>query len=222
MSNAMSGAWRAAAAHETTREVTREVTAGAPPRLHPVMTDAEPTDAALVRRVLDGDAAAFATLVDRHAAACLRYATRMLGARADAEDVTQETFWRAHRALPQYEERQQFRAWLFMILANRCRTALRRRARRQRVVAIGLDGAPDPGVAPATAGAELRDDLARAIGALDPLLREAFVLHHVEQLGYGEMVAITGAGTSALKMRVKRACEQLRARLAEGRDAVGT
>jgi RNA polymerase sigma-70 factor (ECF subfamily) len=45
---------------------------------------------------------------------------------------------------------------------------------------------------------------------LEPLLREAFLLRHVEGMSYQEMVAMTGAGESALKMRVKRACEALR------------
>src|SRR5690348_4000319 len=48
------------------------------------------SDAALVRRVLDGDARAFTLLVDRHLQPCLRFATRMLGNRHDAEDATQE------------------------------------------------------------------------------------------------------------------------------------
>src|SRR5262245_12412936 len=48
------------------------------------------TDGALVRRTLDGDARAFTELVDRHAAACLRFAARMLGDRSEAEDVAQE------------------------------------------------------------------------------------------------------------------------------------
>lgn len=176
------------------------------------------TDAALVRRVLDGDAASFARLVDRHSAACLRYATRLLGERADAEEAAQDAFFRAYRALAQYDERQQFRAWLFAILVNRCRTALRLRGRRWTRVAVGLDGVPAPGVAPDVAGAELRDDIARALASLDPVLREAFLLRHVEQLSYDEMVEITGAGVSALKMRVKRACDRLRVRLAEEAD----
>lgn len=176
------------------------------------------TDAALVRRVLDGDAASFARLVDRHSAACLRYATRLLGERADAEEAAQDAFFRAYRALAHYDERQQFRAWLFAILVNRCRTALRLRGRRWSRVAVGLDGVPVPGVAPEVAGAELRDDIARALASLDPVLREAFLLRHVEQLSYDEMVEITGAGVSALKMRVKRACDRLRVRLAEEAD----
>ena len=62
------------------------------------------TDATLVRRVLDGDTAAFTMLVDRHAAACTRFAMRMLGNREDAEDAVQDSFLRAYRSLARYEE----------------------------------------------------------------------------------------------------------------------
>ena len=70
------------------------------------------TDATLVRRVLDGDGPAFTELVDRHAGVCLRFATRMLGNVEDAEDVTQETLYRAHRALASYDGSTAFRTWL--------------------------------------------------------------------------------------------------------------
>src|SRR5215211_2226778 len=99
---------------------------------HPVLM----TDATLVRRVLDGDTAAFTTLVDRHAAACTRFAVRMLGNREDAEDSVQESFLRAYRSLARYEDRQAFRTWLFQILVNRCRTAAVRRQRRQRMFLV--------------------------------------------------------------------------------------
>jgi RNA polymerase sigma-70 factor (ECF subfamily) len=52
----------------------------------------------------------------------------------------------------------------------------------------------------------------RVLNELDPLLREAFLLKYVEELSYEEMSVLTGAGVSALKMRVKRACERLRER----------
>jgi RNA polymerase sigma-70 factor (ECF subfamily) len=180
------------------------------------------TDALLVRRVLEGDTAAFTALVDRHAGACLRFAMRMLGNREDAEDATQETFIRAHRALARYEERELFRTWVFQILVNRCRTALARRARRDRVV-LADEGAVARAVAPPSGAAiwrpELRAELRRALDTLDAGPREAFLLKHVEELSYDEMSAVTGASVSALKMRVKRACDRLQRILQEPADA---
>jgi len=177
------------------------------------------TDAVLVRRVLAGDARAYGALVDRHGPACLRFAARMLESREDAEDVTQDALLRAYRALPRYDEREQFRTWLFAILVNRCRTALLQRSRRARVVTRDLDGASEVGVGPDVAGAELRADLARAIALLEPAYREAFLLKHVEELSYSEMAAATGLTIAALKMRVKRACDRLQLLLAEVSDA---
>jgi RNA polymerase sigma-70 factor (ECF subfamily) len=181
------------------------------------------TDASLVRRVLDGDTAAFTTLVDRHAAACTRFATRMLGNREDAEDATQETFLRAYRSLARYEERQAFRTWLFQILINRCRTAAVRRQRRHRMFLVDDDAIAVASVSPAAEASDLRAELQRVIDALDPDHREAFLLKHVEQLSYDEMAAATGVGVSALKMRVKRACDRMQWMLREGEASdVGT
>ena len=181
------------------------------------------TDDMLVRRVLDGDTAAFTTLVDRHAAACTRFATRMLGNREDAEDATQETFLRAYRSLARYEERQAFRTWLFQILINRCRTAAVRRQRRHRMFLVDDSAIAAASVRPAVDAGDLRAELKRAIDALDPDQREAFLLKHVEQLSYDEMAAATGIGVSALKMRVKRACDRMQWVLREGEASdVGT
>jgi len=181
------------------------------------------TDAMLVRRVLDGDTAAFTTLVDRHAAACTRFATRMLGNREDAEDATQETFLRAYRSLARYEERQAFRTWLFQILINRCRTAAVRRQRRHRMFLVDDSAIAAASVRPAVDAGDLRAELKRAIDALDPDQREAFLLKHVEQLSYDEMAAATGVGVSALKMRVKRACDRMQWMLRQGEASdVGT
>ena len=174
------------------------------------------TDGALVRRTLDGDARAFTELVDRHAAACLRFATRMLGDRADAEDVAQETFLRAFNALERYDQQQQFRTWLFSILINRCRTSMTQRMRRERRIVFDNEALERSTVEAAQDAVELREELARAIAALPPDQREAFLLRHVEELSYEEIMSVTGAGMSALKMRVKRACERLQQALTEG------
>jgi len=174
------------------------------------------TDGELVRSTLHGDARAFTELVDRHAAACLRYATRMLGERSDAEDVAQESFLRAHRALASYDARLPFRTWLFTILINRCRTAMARRAKRQRRVIADEAALESAMIDDGRRGADLRGEIEWAVSLLAPEQREAFLLRHVEDLSYEEMATATGAGVSALKMRVKRACERLKILLGEG------
>ena len=173
-------------------------------------------DAEVVARALRGDTNAFAILVDRHAPVCLRYATRMLGSRDDAEDVLQEALLRAHRALGSYDASRDFRTWLLSIVANRCRTAIATRTRRARFIAID---AADREVAGKTEMSG--DDLGAvqwALEQLEPKHREAFLLKHVEGLSYEEMAGVTGAGISALKMRVRRACERMRD-LLEDEDA---
>lgn len=166
------------------------------------------SDAELVRRARDGDTGALRDLVDRHYDDCWRYAFRVLGDRADAEDVVQETFLRAHAALANYREQAQFREWLFTILVNQCRNAATSRARRQqRFVAIDVAEVHPPVVPPP---ALPDDELAQAIAQLEPAQREALLLRFGEDMDYDQMARATGASTSALKMRVKRACDRLR------------
>jgi len=176
------------------------------------------TDATLVRRVLEGDPRAFTILVDRHLQPCLRFATRMLGGRHDAEDVTQEALLRAYRALATYDPAGSFRTWLFAILVNRCRTSLLQRSRYVRRVVTDEDAMHNAVSGDDATATELRIEIERALALLEPDQREAFLLKHVEQLGYDEIAAVTGAGVSALKMRVKRACERLQELLGEVND----
>ena len=171
-------------------------------------------DVDAVSRALAGDTEAFALLVDRHASVCLRYATRMLGSREDAEDVLQDALMRAYRALMTFDATRDFRTWLMSIVANRCRTALAARARRERVV-TGDALAAELATAPADDTRVNLDAVEWALAQLEPKYREAFLLKHVEELSYDEIARITGAGISALKMRVRRACERMRDLLEE-------
>jgi RNA polymerase sigma-70 factor, ECF subfamily len=168
------------------------------------------TDDTLVRRALDGDGRAFTLLVDRHAGACLRFATRMLGSLEDAEDVTQDALFRAYRALGSYDRTTAFRTWLMAILVNRCRSAMLYRHRREDRVKIDPDRVALASVEADVEAFALREAIDGAVASLDADLREAFLLKHVEQLSYDEISEVTGAGVSALKMRVKRARERLR------------
>ena len=184
----------------------------------------DPTDAEVVRRVLDGDADAYAVIVDRYWDRYARFAVRMVGNREDAEEALQDAFVRAYRALGRYEERERFGGWLLRIVVNECRTAAARGRRRERLfpdcdAAAWL--AAERGAAsdhPAE-GAALREELERALALLPGEQREALLLKHAEELSYEEIAAVTGAGTSALKMRVKRACERLRGLLLEAARA---
>ena len=172
-------------------------------------------DAALVARVLAGDTAAYSALVTRYKGQYARFAARMLGNREDAEEALQDAFVRAYRSLAKCDDPAKFGSWLFRILANRCRTAGSRRGRRERTfvrdeIAL-LDAAEDH---PEEREA-WREEIQRALMQLDDDQREAFLLKHVEEMGYEEMSDLTGVGVSALKMRVKRACERLRVMLQE-------
>lgn len=175
----------------------------------------EPTDSAAIQRVLAGDVEAFALLVDRHHARLARCAFHLLGNEAEAEEAVQDSFVRAYRSLAAYREREQFGAWIMRILVNRCRTRLVRDRRREETAAAWLREA-ETAFEPCDQLAA-RDELANALARLPAEMREAVVLRYADELGYDEISAITGAGISALKMRVKRGCERLRAILEASR-----
>ena len=175
---------------------------------------AELSDRVIIQRVLAGDVEAYSRLVDRHYHRCARIAVRILGNREDAEEAIQDAFLRAFRALEHYEDRERFSAWLARILVNQCRTLLARARRREAVfldvdlLALdpAIDGEPPEGEWP---------ELERALATLPGEQREALVLKYADDLTYQEMSRITGAGESALKMRVQRAFTRLRALLQE-------
>lgn len=173
------------------------------------------SDADLVRRVLAGDSDAYAGLVARYRDRLGRYAVHMLGNREEAEEALQDAFVRGYRSLKRCDSPERFGPWLYGILVNRCRTAGARAARRGRMFVYdeaALNGASLPnGIERAEFGEVVRWALAR----LNPEQREAFLLKFVDDLEYEEMARLTGAGISALKMRVKRAREQLQVILKE-------
>jgi RNA polymerase sigma-70 factor (ECF subfamily) len=172
----------------------------------------EATDDEIVARVLAGDAQAFRPLVERHYPRALRYAMRMLGDRADAEDALQDAFARAYRSLSRYEARDRFGSWLLSIVVNRCRTSGRRRDRRERTF-VPYDVMDDFEAGSEDGSAASRVEVQRALALLDEDEREALLLKYLDEHTYEEIAVLTGAGVSALKMRVKRARERLQALL---------
>ena len=184
------------------------------------LPDREPArpavDSTLVNRAKLGDIQAFEMIVERYYSRCMRFAQGMLRDTADADDVVQETFVRLYRALPRYEERQRFDSWLFRILGNCCRTANLLQQRHESADVSDdsvLQTLHSPDRPDATFDQEWGDDVRRALAEVPEYNREIFLLHYVEGFSYEEIERITGVRQSALKMRVKRASDHLRARL---------
>ena len=177
------------------------------------------SDAVLVTASRRGDTRAFAQLVRRYRDRHARFVARLLGDQDEAEGVLQSVFLRAWRHLDRCEDPDRFGAWLHRIVVNESRTFATRRGQRElRLVrddfVVGQLEAEDASGDPALLAA-----IERALAELPVDQREAFLLKHVEGLEYEEMAEVTGAGVSALKMRVKRAIERLRERLEGVQDA---
>ena len=173
----------------------------------------QPSDGAVVRQVLAGDVEQYRLLVERYRAEFGRYAVAAVGDRDLAQDAMQEAFIRAFRSLGSCRNPDRFGAWFFRILTNQCRNAVARR--RDTTV---LDAVDPPGGERADAALERRELGARleaALARLTPEQREAFVMKHVEGRSYEEMAELLGVGTDALKMRVHRARDALRAAMGD-------
>lgn len=174
-----------------------------------------PDDAQLVARSLKQDHEAFGQLIDRHASAIVNLAYRMVGNRAEAEDLAQEAFLTAFKALSTFRADSKFSTWLYRIAANKCKDWLRAKRPGQGPYDVDADEVLDLYVAEERTPEELLSqqqvgqELEQAIQRLPPLYREAFVLKHVEGLSYEEMEEILGVSGDTLKMRVYKGRLQL-------------
>jgi RNA polymerase sigma-70 factor (ECF subfamily) len=185
----------------------------------PVM-DNHPELPARLARDLDGS---FEALVVAYERLVFGLALRVVGNRADAEEVAQDTFERAYAALAGYEAERvaamALRPWLATIALNLARNRLRRRPPPARPLEDG-DGQPVAVVAPAAAEPAAvaerrseRDFWAELLAGLPQSQREAVVLRHVEGLAYAEVAEVLGRPVGTVKTHVHRGVRQLRVRL---------
>jgi RNA polymerase sigma-70 factor (ECF subfamily) len=137
-------------------------------------------------------------------------AYRMTGNAHDAEDLVQETFLRAHRALDGFEAGSNARAWLLTILRRVRTDAFRRRQRRPRTVELVPDST-DVAVAPAQdALASGYEELERALAALPENFRTAVVLRDLQELSYAEIAEAVGVPVGTVMSRIHRGRALLR------------
>lgn len=169
----------------------------------------ERRDRELVAAVLDGERGAYRLLVERHEASLYRRACAILRDPEQAADAVQDAFLRAYERLDDCSDPDRFGGWVYRMLRNRCFDELRSPRRRARPLTAAAGAASGDDPAADLERGDIRRAVAAALESLTPPLREAFVLKHVDGLSYEEMQEVTGAARSALKMRVKRAREEL-------------
>lgn len=190
------------------------------------MTD---PDAALLARFRAGEEGAFVDLVARHHAAMLRFAQTFVSSRALAEEVTQDTWLAALRAVDSFEARSSFRTWLFAILANRARTT---GMREQRTMPVA---SPEPAVDPARFAANgmwsdppvdwtqdaaerldaqsLAGAIQSALDELPPRQRQVVLLRDVDGLTSGEVCDVLELTEANQRVLLHRGRSHLRATL---------
>ena len=187
-------------------------------------------DAALVRRVVEGDAAAFELVMRQHNRRLFRLARAMLRDDAEAEDALQEAYLTAHRALPAFRGDASLATWLSRLVTSECLDRLRKRSRRDNIFPIGsLQAEHEPEVAmtesPASASpdqlllrAQVRSLLERKLDALPASFRCVFVLRAVEELSVEETARSLGIAEATVRSRHFRARSLLRESLAQEID----
>lgn len=181
-------------------------------------------DAVLIERLKAGDQAAYAELVEAHAGRIYRLALRMMGNEADAEDVLQETFLSAFKAIDNFEARSSLGTWLYRIASN----AALMRLRRKEPVTVSVeepierdDGDQIPRQffdfcclpEEDLMREEAREEMAKAVDELPATLKSVFVLRDIEGLSTQETADALDLSLSAVKSRLMRARMKLRERL---------
>ncbi len=170
---------------------------------------------------------AFERLVRDHQDSLFGYALRLVEDPADAEDVTQDAFLRAHRALTcAYDEERcrtlELRPWLFRITRNLALNRLRARRAAREDPLPEADGYHEtalrfPSFEEGTLAArERKRELERALGRLGREVREIVQLRYVENLSYAEIAAVAGGSEAAARGKVFRALARLRGHLKQG------
>lgn len=183
----------------------------------------EESDSTLALRSARGDHSAYSVLVRRHSAALVQAARSFGIPETDIDDVLQETFVTAWRALDSYDASRPFRAWLFSIGMNKMRDLLRfRKVRHFLFSAFDLHADDAPVIKDDAPGPErevtARRDLARissTLSRLDRSLREAIVLTAIVGMSQPEAAAALGITSKAIEGRVTRARAKLQ-QLIEG------
>jgi RNA polymerase sigma-70 factor, ECF subfamily len=184
------------------------------------------TDAELVQRSLQGDRRSFGVLVSRHQESVFAMISRLIREQNEVEDVAQECFIRAFRALGSFRGDSKFTTWLYRIVHNTCLTRREQQAKKQaREVSIYVDDdegeettmslADEDALLPdeILEASDVRERLLRHLKELPEHYRSVLVLYYYEQRSYQEIAEILDAPMNTVKVHILRAKKQLKKRL---------
>jgi RNA polymerase sigma-70 factor (ECF subfamily) len=181
--------------------------------------DERSVDQKLVRRAQQGDKTAFELLVRKYQHKVAKLVARFVRDRSEAEDVTQEAFIKAYRALPGFRGESAFYTWLYRIAVNTAKNYLESRGRRPPGSDLEIEGAELM-----DAGTLLRDEatperhaltaeigatVARVINQLPVDLRTAIMLREIEGLSYEEIAEVMDCPIGTVRSRIFRAREAI-------------
>ena len=186
---------------------------------------ADASDLSLVRRVQRGDKGAFDALVLKYQHKLVKLVMRYVRNPAEAEDIAQEAFIKAYRALPQFRGDSAFYTWLYRIAINTAKNAVVSRERspieyeldRNNQESSDMQGRMKDAETPEglVLTEEIRSTVNAAIEALPEDLRTAIVLRELEGLSYEEIAAAMACPVGTVRSRIFRAREAIDRRLRE-------
>jgi len=176
-------------------------------------------DNILVEECLGGNLRKFQVLVERYKKPMYFYALGMVGNSEDAYDLSQEAFIRAYRSLKRFDSKFQFKSWLFAILSNLCKNALRSAGIRKQYMTSdkALEIAPadttsDPEIA--YQSKKVKEAVWDALATLDSEAREIIILKHFQDMPYKEIAEVLGIPLGSVMSRLHYARLKLKNALA--------
>lgn len=166
---------------------------------------------AWVRAAQNGDRAAFDSLVEAHGRAVLAFLRRLTGSEADAEDLAQESLFRAYAGIKRFQPGGRFRAWLMTIAYHEWVHVRRRKSRVQLVETDVLDRRPGetPGDDAASTG-EMAERIRETVARLPEEQRAIVWLRFGEGLSHEQIAGIVGADPATVRWRLYRARQVMR------------
>jgi len=167
-------------------------------------------DLQLVRLAQAGDRGAFGGLVERYKKSAYRLASNIAHDHEEAKDLSQEAFLRAFKELGSFNGRASFYTWFYRILVNLC---LDYRKRRGRISLEPFDEKTHITGSESFRDAMAKRQLEKALGALSPKQRTAFILLHHHELSVKDIAKIMRTAEGTVKTHIHRAVQALRVRL---------